>query len=81
MDKSKITPAQKAAMGPFGAGSRICIGMHLAWMELRLGAALFFRECRGVRLGEEMTDEMMEMENHFLIAPKARKCIVKLRAT
>jgi len=49
-------------------------------MELRLGAALFFRECRGVRLGVEMTDDMMEMENHFLIAPKAHKCIVKLQA-
>ncbi|RBR06497.1 uncharacterized protein FIESC28_11043 [Fusarium coffeatum] len=80
MDKSKITPAQKAAMSPFGAGSRICIGMHLAWMELRLGAALFFRECRGVRLGAEMTDDMMEMENHFLIAPKAHRCMVKLQA-
>ena len=79
MDRSKVTLAQRSALSPFGAGSRICIGMHLAWMELRLGAALFFRECRGVRLGDGMTDEMMEMENHFLIAPKAHKCIVKLQ--
>jgi cytochrome P450 len=78
MDKSKVTAAQKAALSPFGAGSRICIGMHLAYTELRLGAALFFRECRGVRLGPDMTDDMMEMENHFLIAPKAHRCIVKL---
>lgn len=78
MDKSKMTASQKAALSPFGAGSRICIGMHLAYMELRLGAALFFRECRGVKIGVEMTDEMMEMENHFLIAPKTHKCIVKL---
>ncbi|KAM0505406.1 hypothetical protein ACHAP8_001633 [Fusarium lateritium] len=78
MDKSKVTPVQKSALSPFGAGSRICIGMHLAYMELRLGAALFFRECRGAKLGMEMTDDMMAMENHFLIAPKAHKCIVKL---
>ncbi|KAF4337593.1 cytochrome p450 3a17 [Fusarium beomiforme] len=70
MDKSKLTAAQKTALSPFGAGSRICIGLHLAWMELRLGAALFFRECRGARLGPDMTDEVMEMENQFLIAPK-----------
>ncbi|KAM0419156.1 hypothetical protein ACHAPD_002707 [Fusarium lateritium] len=78
MDKSKVTTVQKSALSPFGAGSRICIGMHLAYMELRLGAALFFRECRGAKLGVEMTDDMMAMENHFLIAPKAHKCIVKL---
>ncbi|RYC76893.1 hypothetical protein BFJ63_vAg20232 [Fusarium oxysporum f. sp. narcissi] len=76
--KSKMTAAQKTALSPFGAGSRVCIGLHLAWMELRLGAALFFRECRGARLGSEMTDEMMDMENHFLIAPKGHSCIVKL---
>ncbi|KAI1047008.1 hypothetical protein LB505_013600 [Fusarium chuoi] len=78
MDKSTLTAAQKAAFSPFGAGSRICIGLHLAWMELRLGAALFFRECRGATLSPEMTDEMMEMENRFLISPKGHKCIVKV---
>ncbi|CVK86923.1 related to benzoate 4-monooxygenase cytochrome P450 [Fusarium proliferatum] len=78
VDKSILTAAQKAAFSPFGAGSRICIGLHLAWMELRLGAALFFRECRGATLSPEMTDEMMEMENRFLIAPKGHKCVVKV---
>ncbi|KAF5235679.1 hypothetical protein FANTH_11629 [Fusarium anthophilum] len=78
MDESKMSAAQKTALSPFGAGSRVCIGLHLAWMELRLGAALFLRECRGARLGPGMTDEMMEMENHFLIAPKAHTCIIKL---
>ncbi|KAM0345672.1 hypothetical protein ACHAPU_006327 [Fusarium lateritium] len=78
MDKSKLTGAQKTALSPFGAGSRVCIGLHLAWMELRLGAALFFRECRGARLGPEMTDEMMELENHFLVAPKGHSCVVKV---
>jgi cytochrome P450 len=78
MDKSNLTAAQKTALSPFGAGSRICIGLHLAWMELRLGAAMFFRECRGAKLGPQMTDKMMEMENQFLIAPKGHQCIVKL---
>lgn len=78
IDKSKVTPAQKGALSPFGAGSRICIGMHLAWMELRLGTALFFRECRGIQLASDMTDDMMELENHFLVAPKAHRCSVRL---
>ncbi|CAG9951321.1 unnamed protein product [Clonostachys rosea f. rosea IK726] len=78
IDKSQITAVQKTAMSPFGAGSRICIGLHLAWMELRLGAALFFRECRGAKLNHEMNDEMMEMDNRFLIAPKGHCCKIQL---
>ncbi|OIW26271.1 cytochrome P450 [Coniochaeta ligniaria NRRL 30616] len=78
IDKSTVTDSQKIAFSPFGAGSRICLGLHLAWMELRLGAALFFRECRGARLESSMTDEMMEMDNRFLIAPKGKRCIVEI---
>jgi hypothetical protein len=47
-------------------------------MELRLGAALFFRECRGARLGSGMVDEMMEMDNRFLIAPKGNRCLIEV---
>ncbi|KAI8720005.1 hypothetical protein NCS52_00444500 [Fusarium sp. LHS14.1] len=78
MDKSTLTAAQKTAMSPFGAGSRICIGLHLAWMELRLATALFFRECRGAKLDPGMTDDMMEMDNRFLIAPKGHCCKIQL---
>jgi cytochrome P450 len=73
-----MTAQQKAAYMPFGGGSRVCIGLHLAWMELRFGAAFFFRECRGARLSECMRDEMMEMDNRFLIAPKGHCCYVTL---
>lgn len=78
MSKSTVNPEHKAAMHPFGAGSRVCIGLHLAWIELRLAAALFFRECRGARLAPCMTEEMMEMDNRFLIAPKGHCCFVVL---
>lgn len=78
LDKSGQTRAEKVAYSPFGAGSRICIGLHLAWMELRLGAALFFRECGGAKISASMTEEMMEMENHFLIAPKGHRCSIVL---
>ena len=56
----------------------MCLGIHLAYMELRLATALFFRQCRGAKLSACMQDEMMEMDNHFLIAPKGHCCYVTL---
>ncbi|KAL4933240.1 cytochrome P450, partial [Aspergillus undulatus] len=64
----------QSAFSPFGAGSRICLGIHLAEMELRLAAAQFFRECRGVRLAGDMTWETMKPGNFFLIAPRGHRC-------
>ncbi|KAK3700186.1 hypothetical protein LTR37_016065 [Vermiconidia calcicola] len=64
----------KTAFSPFGAGSRVCIGMHLAYMELRLATAIFFKECRGAKLAPSTTPKSMEIENTFLIAPKAGQC-------
>lgn len=79
LDKSNMTTKQKAAYMPFGGGSRVCIGLHLAWMELRLSTALFFRECRGAKLSDCMQDEMMEMDNRFLISPKGHCCYITTR--
>ncbi|KAF2829792.1 cytochrome P450 3A17 [Ophiobolus disseminans] len=79
LNKSTMSAHQKASYMPFGGGSRVCIGLHLAWMELRLGAALFFQQCRGARLAKCMQDEMMEMDNRFLISPKGHCCYITLR--
>lgn len=72
---------QKYAFGPFGGGTRICLGIHLAYMELRHGLAEFFRDCRDLELSELTTPESMEMENYFLISPKSKCCMVKTRGT
>ncbi|KAB8071839.1 cytochrome P450 [Aspergillus leporis] len=64
----------KKAFLPFGAGPRICLGIHLAWMELRLTTAEFFRECRSVRLAPSATWENMKPVNYILIAPRGHRC-------
>ncbi|KAL2822495.1 cytochrome P450 [Aspergillus granulosus] len=64
----------QAAFSPFGAGARTCLGIHLAYMELRLAAAEFFRECRGVTLAPGVSWETMQPENYFLIAPRGHQC-------
>ncbi|ETS73331.1 hypothetical protein PFICI_14936 [Pestalotiopsis fici W106-1] len=62
----------KAAFAPFGAGSRVCIGKALAYMELRYGAAMFFRVFRGCHLAPSATPESMEMDNLVLIEPRGK---------
>ncbi|KAI1027528.1 hypothetical protein LB505_014024 [Fusarium chuoi] len=63
---------------PFGGGPRICIGIHLAYMELRVTAAAFFRKFREAQVHASMTNDDMELENYTLIAPKSHKCLIML---
>ncbi|GKT52221.1 putative sterigmatocystin biosynthesis P450 monooxygenase stcF [Colletotrichum spaethianum] len=80
LNQDSLSKQQKQLFSPFGAGTRICIGLHLARMELRLATATFFRKCRGVKLADNMTDDMMEMQNFFLISPAGHHCDVTLRS-
>jgi len=70
------TQNMKDAYMPFGGGSRICIGLHLAYMEMALAAAKFFRACPTATI--KTRDEDMEVENYFVIAPKGHKCEIGL---
>ncbi|KAL3419452.1 cytochrome P450 [Phlyctema vagabunda] len=69
-----FAPSQdmKDAFMPFGGGSRICIGLHLAYMELSLATAMFFRTFPSART--LASEEEMEFENYFVIAPRSHKC-------
>lgn len=77
-DDARIAAA-KASMSPFGSGPRTCLGMHLAYMELRLGFVEFLRKCPSSWLADSTTPASMEMENFFLIAPKAHKCEIVIK--
>jgi cytochrome P450 len=76
-DPEKAKNARATFCG-FGAGAYTCLGQHLAWMEMRLAAAYFLRDCRGAVLGSS-ADKDMEMENYFVITPKGKKCEISLR--
>lgn len=52
--------------------------MHLAYMELRLATAEFFRVFKGARLAPSATPQCMEMEHFFAGAPKGHKCEIVL---
>ncbi|KAF2262937.1 cytochrome protein [Lojkania enalia] len=64
---------------PFGGGSRTCIGMHLAKMELRRATAEFFRTFPYARVSslESFDDADMEQVTYFLVYPKGKKCLIQ----
>lgn len=49
-------------------------------MELQLATFCFFKRFPTMRLASTTSDESMEFENYFLIAPKAHRCEVTLQA-
>lgn len=57
----------------------VCLGMHLARMELRLATALFFRALPDARIStqEGMTAKDMEIEAFFLMAPRGHRCLIE----
>ncbi|OHF03112.1 cytochrome P450 [Colletotrichum orchidophilum] len=79
LDPAALTPQQKSTFCPFGAGSRVCIGLHLARMEIRMGAAVLFSQCPSLKVSSSTTDSMMEMENFFVVAPIGHRCEVTLQ--
>jgi cytochrome P450 len=58
---------------PFSAGTRACLGINLAWMELKVITAALVKHYH-VHLAPGTTPESMDMIDHFLLMPKAAKC-------
>ncbi|KAI0532076.1 cytochrome P450 [Xylaria digitata] len=74
------TQAMKDSFMPFGGGSRICIGLHLAKIELRLGVARFFKAFPNAKVSslEGMNDQDMSPNLFFLVAPQGHRCLINL---
>jgi hypothetical protein len=58
----------------------VCLGIHLARMELRLGAARFLLTYPNAKVSSKegfMRGEMVP-EMFFLLAPKGERCLLEL---
>lgn len=75
------TRAMKDGLMPFGGGARICLGMNLAKMELRLATALFFTRFPDSQPStlEGMCEDDMKQRQYFLMAPDGKRCLMELK--
>ncbi|RYP08040.1 hypothetical protein DL765_008934 [Monosporascus sp. GIB2] len=75
----KPTAAMKDCFMPFGGGSRVCMGLHLAYIELRLATARFFREFPNATVSsiEGMSDEDMKQDLYFVMSPRGHRCLIQ----
>jgi cytochrome P450 len=69
----------KDAWMPFGGGARVCIGLHLAQVELRVATAAFFRKYPNAKVStlDGFTDDDMEQIVYFLMYPKNKRCLIQ----
>lgn len=58
---------------PFSKGTRACLGIHLAMMELKMMTAALVRDYV-VTVASSMKDSDMDMKDHFLVLPAGGKC-------
>ena len=74
----QITEAMEASLTPFSIGRRNCIGQDLAWEELYLAVSAIMRAGLKLRLGPEMEDWEMDMEDRFNIAPRGYRLMLEV---
>ncbi|GME35543.1 Cytochrome P450 [Neofusicoccum parvum] len=75
---AEMSVAAKMAFKPFGGGSRVCLGLHIAEMELRYASAMFFWRYSKARLAPGTTEASMVPVYFFIINPKMHQCRVVL---
>jgi cytochrome P450 len=73
LTKSGPSEEMKALFMPFSKGTRACLGIHLAMMELKLTTAALIRDYV-VAIAENMKKSDMDMKDHFLVLPAGGKC-------
>ncbi|KAK4175371.1 cytochrome P450 [Triangularia setosa] len=77
---NQLSERAKISFNPFGYGARQCLGMHLGRIEMRLAAAMFFRECAGAKLAASATPESMVVVDSFIAGvPKSRRLEITMK--
>ncbi|UKZ56894.1 hypothetical protein TrVGV298_010740 [Trichoderma virens] len=73
------TREMKDSFMPFGNGARICIGLHLARIELRYATARFFLTYPEAKVStlEGFSDEDMVPKVFFFEEPTAKRCLIQ----
>lgn len=75
LTKSGPTEEMKSVFMPFSKGTRACLGIHLAMMELKLTTAVFVRDyVVTLAPSTEKGKNDMDMKDHFLLSPAGGKC-------
>lgn len=55
--------------------------MHLARIEMLLGAVSFFKAFPHATIAPETNDESMAFQNYFLVAPISHHCWISLNSS
>ena len=74
--EERVTKEMRDAIMAWGAGSRGCLGIHLAEMEIRFAAVAFLRECKGAKVLS--TEAEMEYWDFFMVSAKGGKCEITM---
>ncbi|KAI4520654.1 cytochrome P450 [Schizophyllum commune Loenen D] len=72
------TTAMNAQLFPFGFGTRVCAGQHLAQMMMRMGLAAIVRNF-DIEVPLETTQKSMAICDAFVIFPASMTCKLKFR--
>ena len=67
------TTGMRDMMLVWGKGTRVCLGQHMAMMEIKILLARMVDRF-GVELAGPKTHEEMEMTDHFTLIPKGKRC-------
>ncbi|RYP17059.1 hypothetical protein DL765_004758 [Monosporascus sp. GIB2] len=65
----QATPEMRKALSPWGFGSRICMGMHLGYVEFRLALAVLVGDFE-ISLPDSFDHNAMRMRNLWFVFPQ-----------